>query len=309
MRTLRVLATTSIPLSQAELARRAAVTLSALPDLLANLESAGVIAYEGRGRTRQVLFRHRHPLMPLLAQLFRQEEHRWVNIQNQLRDIVRTNVPDVICAWIGGPVTVRHDRFADPLVLGIISETLPAGVHQEGARKQANIVQSAEHVIIALRFYQRADLLRFTPAQIEALTTAIVLYGPAPLDILGVDTAVLGAPGPVNSLRGPGKYAPSVMAFASRIADRLVKDPEILAGARTFIERRLPLAGDVERLALLEWQGLLGSLTPGQIAALLREDSERADVLRQNLPFHGALSSDDREELRAAGRGARARRP
>lgn len=236
----------------------------------------------------------------MLVQLFQEEQNRWLRIQTQLREMVGTIAPDIICAWIEGPVTVRQDRFVDPLVVGTLSETPLSIAAQEILRKQTNGVQSSQHVMVALRFYQRADLLRFTAARRAALQRAIVLYGPTPIDIM--DGAMRHRPSAkgVPSTRAPhsaGKARASVQAFAARIANRLVKEPEIVASARAHIDRRLPLAGDVERLALLEWQGLLDSLTVGQIAALLRETSERADVLRQNTPFLGALGDDERAEL------------
>ena len=84
----------------------------------------------------------------------------------------------------------------------------------------------------------------------------------------------------------------SAREIARQVAAKLTRDPELVAHARDFIDRRLALAGNTERLALLEWKGLLESLTAGQLAMLLREDSDRADRLRESLPFVGALADD-----------------
>jgi hypothetical protein len=85
--------------------------------------------------------------------------------------------------------------------------------------------------------------------------------------------------------------------IADRIAAKLTHDPELVLRAKEFITRRLALAGETERLSLLEWKGLLDSLTPGQIARVLREDSARADSLRQSLPFVDVLSDEERDEV------------
>ncbi|MGH7696373.1 MAG: hypothetical protein ACRENH_15415 [Gemmatimonadaceae bacterium] len=302
VRTLRVLSTVTVPLSQAEIARRADVTLSALPALLANLETAGVIAYEGRGRTRQIVVNNRHPIVRSLGLLFRDERDRWERIQNELRQIAQSSTPELVCAWLGGPAAVRQDRFTDPLVWGLLTETPLPIARQEDLRTRANIVQSREHLIIALRFYQYADLLRFTAAQLDALKSAIVLYGPAPFDLISARMQRVGnsEKNPALASRRSGKSQPSVRALAAWIAEHLVKEPEFIADARNYIERRLPHAGQVERLALIEWQGLLDTLTPAQLAALLREDSERADELRQNIPFLGKLTDDERAAVRSA---------
>ncbi len=302
LRALRVLAATQVPLSQSELARRANLSPSAVPALLGSLEAAGVIAYEGRGRTRQVHLHNRHPLISSLRELFRAERDRWVTIQQQLRQILGSNATDIISAWVEGSVTVRRDRFDDALVVGILSEGPLSIATQETLRRASNGVQCTYHVMIALSYYQRADLLRFTATRRAALQNAIVLHGPAPIDLINAQPRARGA-----QSRERLRVRPNAKDVAARLSDRIVREPEMITDARAHIDRRLPLASSVERLALIEWQGLLDSLTAGQIAALLREDSERADRLRQNSPFLGALGDDDRAELLAPPTPARTR--
>lgn len=298
VRALRVFSASSVPLSQAELARRAALSPSGVPALLSALEAAGVIAYVGRGRTRQVQLHLTHPLMAPLAQLFREEDNRWRVIQQRILAIAGSQSEHLISAWIEGPVTMDRDGFSDPLIVGFLSERPLPLAAQENVRQQSNILQAGQYVVIALRFHQRADLMRFTKARRSALENSIAVYGPAPIDLL-----LDAKPKKAKTVRGGARKTamrnrrPSLRTIASRIADRIAREPEIVSRARAHIDRRLRLAGASERLALLEWQGLLDSLTSGQVASLLREDSERAEVLRQNLPFVDALSEKERAEL------------
>jgi len=307
---LRELHATQVPLSQAELARRAAMHLRGLPAILNGLEVAGVVSYVGRGRTRQVQLHHLHPLAQLLRQLFQAEAVRWNAVQQRLREIVHAEHARVLAAWIEGPVATGDDRFTDPILVGILSEAPLPTAAQEGIRQQSNGLQSQQHVIIALHFYQRADLLRFTAERRSALERAILIHGPAPLDLLGVPakpgkTPRGGAPRAETAVALP---PPRPREIARAVAAKLIRDPEIVARAREFLDRRLALAGDAERLTLLEWKGLLDSLTAGQLAALLREDSERADRLRQSLPFVGVLTDAERAALFSPPRTPRAPR-
>ena len=307
VRVLRVLSTTDVPLSQSELARRASLSLSGLPALLATLESASLISWVGRGRTRQVQLHRSHPLAGPLRQLFVDEAARWRRIHDRLREIVAAVGESIIAAWIEGPVTELRDSFDDSVTVGILSEqTIPIPL-QERLRQRTNEVQATDRVILGLRFHQRADLARFAPARRTQLRDAIVLYGPSVVDLLEQDDqqSVRSSSGSTKrrSLGTSPAERPTPKRLAAIIAERLAREPELMTAAQGYVRRRLALASEVERLALLEWQGLLDTLTARQVAALLREDSERADRLRQNLPFVGALSDGERTQLFSSNKG------
>ena len=283
---LRALSTAQVPLSQTELARRAELHLRGLPAALAVLEAAGVVSYSGRGRTRQVQLHHHHPLIQELRQLFQAETNRWNRIVQELRQAATAFAGRLIAAWLEGPVAMGTDTMTDPIDATFLGEQLADDGLQAAIRERVNAVQSQEHVIVALRFHQRADLMRITPERRAGLERALLLYGPAPLDLLPATSgAGNDAPGAARS-RGAAEQSHTL---AEKVAARLTHDPEIAVRAREYVDRRLPGAGATERLTLLEWKGLLDSLTPGQLARLLREKSERADRLRQSLPFIGVL--------------------
>ena len=314
---LRVLCAARIPLSQAELARRAALHLRGLPAILESLEAAGVVAYAGRGRTRQVQLYQQHPLVPPLTQLFQAEATRWQAIQYGLRELMQANGSSMVSAWIEGPVAAGSDRFSDPITIGILAEaSLSLGI-REAIQKRINGLQSTHHVVIAAHYYQRADLARFSKAKRTELENALLLFGPAPMDLsskfrFGSDEGRREA---LDTSKRAASALKRPREIANLIAAKLTHDPELIQRAREFIDRRFPLAGDTERLSLLEWKGLLDSLTPGQVAAVLREESSRADMLRQSLPFVGVLTEAERTEAfgrpapRPVKRPKRTRRP
>ncbi|MBI3568919.1 MAG: hypothetical protein HY084_12040 [Gemmatimonadetes bacterium] len=260
------------------------------------LEAAGLVAYVGRGRSRQVQLHRSHPFAGTLAQLFQAEASRWLEIQRRLREITAGAGAALTSAWIEGPVAAEQDRFTDPLTLTVLAETsLPVDV-QLTLRNGCNNVQFAQHLIIALRTLQRADLLRLAPTRRRALEHIVLLHGPAPLDLLVANTLTPTPPG-LGDRAHSFSSGQRPRQIADAIAAKLLREPELIDRARVFIDRRLAVAGDTERLVLTEWQGLLASLTVGQLATLLREESERADELRQSLPFVGALTDAERQTL------------
>lgn len=283
---LRALSTAQVPLSQSELARRAELHLRGLPATLAALEAVGVISYAGRGRTRQVQLHHQHPFVQELRHLFQAETSRWNRIVQGLRQAAAEFRRGLVAAWIEGPVAEGTDTIDDSIDVTFLFDQPADNALQAAVRESVNRVQLQEHVIIALRFHQRADMLRTTPERRVNLRRALLLHGPAPVDLLPVTNE-----GDNDDLEfeGPPEVVQQARSMAEKVASRLTHDPEMVVLAREFVDRRLAIAGATERLVLLEWKGLLDSLTPGQLARLLREKSERADRLRQSLPFVGVL--------------------
>src|ERR1019366_7250830 len=111
VRVLRELHSAQIPLSQTELARRTGLHLRGMPGILRVLESAGVITYSGRGRSRQVQLNGQHPLIGTVRNLFQAESSRWDQTQQQLRQLWSAPSANLVAAWIEGPVAEGTDRF------------------------------------------------------------------------------------------------------------------------------------------------------------------------------------------------------
>ncbi len=80
------------------------------------------------------------------------------------------------------------------------------------------------------------------------------------------------------------------------IAQRLVKDPSILARAQRNLERWAANRAGATPHWIGEWRQILRQPV-AQIAALISEPSERSARLRQSSPFAGTLSVDDRRRI------------
>ncbi len=82
------------------------------------------------------------------------------------------------------------------------------------------------------------------------------------------------------------------LALHRAVAERLVADPQVLTRARRRVQGWLD-EGTVARPWAEAWRLALQA-APEQVAALLREDSERARAMRQTSPFAGVLDARQR---------------
>jgi len=80
------------------------------------------------------------------------------------------------------------------------------------------------------------------------------------------------------------------------VAEHLRTKPELLERARERVARWVEDGGPVPPSAASRWRTLLGRPLTAICAALV-EDSEEMRDLRQNSPFAGALSQDERSKV------------
>ena len=88
-----------------------------------------------------------------------------------------------------------------------------------------------------------------------------------------------------------GREAQS-LAIHRRIAGVLAERPrEVIDKARSNLESWLKIHhGSALETVYREWRGLLDTLTPDEISALIVAEGETATRLRQSSPFAGVLS-------------------
>lgn len=91
------------------------------------------------------------------------------------------------------------------------------------------------------------------------------------------------------------------MAYHREIAARLLASPaEVIGLARENLNRWLQVhAGTGTVYALKEWQTLLNTKTIPELVAIMTEDSDEGQRLRQSTPFAGVLSDQERKEIMA----------
>ena len=89
------------------------------------------------------------------------------------------------------------------------------------------------------------------------------------------------------------------LAYHYAIAARLIVAPEeVLDIARDNLRRWLKIhAGSSTSYALEEWQHLLDTRTVPELIAIITEDFDEGQRLRQSTPFVGVLPESEREEL------------
>jgi hypothetical protein len=89
------------------------------------------------------------------------------------------------------------------------------------------------------------------------------------------------------------------LAYHHAIAERLLASPEeVLGVARDNLLRWIQRhAGTGTVQALKEWQDLIETRTVAELAAIMTDDSDEGQRLRQSTPFAGVLSDDERREV------------
>jgi hypothetical protein len=86
------------------------------------------------------------------------------------------------------------------------------------------------------------------------------------------------------------------------IAERVKRDPEVLRRARERVACWLAEGGPVDRGRALRWQHVLHLPVPELVRVLTRDDETGRD-LRQNTPFAGVLTNEERwRVIRETGR-------
>lgn len=299
VRVLRVLSLSDIPIGVSELARQASLQASGVGRVCTRLEDLGVIEAVGRAATnRQYRRSARFPFGAHLSALFAEERNRGDQVLADLRSAVHGDTL-IRAAWIEGALARGADRPGDPIVVGILTE--PAGVERlrMGVWQRMLQIQRSKHVVVELRVLTSADLKTLSTDQRGQLEDVIPLQGPPPLDLVRD-----GPPGPRDTIRLRGRRHGDLdaraLAIARAVAERIRRDPSLVEEALRYIDRRLPIASQGERLELEEWQAVLTGMSVARLCRFLIQDDARARRLRQSLPFVSALPAEERRAIIAA---------
>jgi hypothetical protein len=301
VRILRLLASTTVPLSKAAIARRTKLNESGVGRAVAGLIDGGII--ESLGVAPRHLYRlwAAHPLAAALADLFAAESARFQAIIDGLQTAARSLSPPPRAAWVQGPVALDADRPGDPVDVRILA---PAGsIDRATEELRAGIaeLERAQDVTISVRGLTSADVAALPTDEQAALRQTIALLGPPPAEILsGSKPRGSGSPPPHHA-----DLDQQTLALARAIAAKLAKDPSLQEQARQFVRRRRAQASAAERKELEEWDQILRTMSPARLRRFLVESSERATRLRQTLPFVDALTEKERETLRKHGHDER----
>lgn len=86
------------------------------------------------------------------------------------------------------------------------------------------------------------------------------------------------------------------LALHRRVAEKIRHDPELLNRARDTLARWRHTVAPATQPYLLQWQQVLDA-GPEACIAMLEDESEQANLLRQSSPFTGVLTHAERFAL------------
>jgi hypothetical protein len=275
VRVLRVLAARRGGLGRAAVARAASLNPRGVRAILDRLALAGIVNVQQSGRSGIVSLRDDHPLTRVIRRLFQEERELFDRIMTSVREAAGEAVPSARAVWV---------------MAGTSTGTAEVGVLAP-AREVDRAVQALEQELrsveadLAVHFVVRA----YTDAERE-----IVRKRDTPINLVWGWLPFAWQQGGGGPLRSHGDVDERAKRLAARIATRIAEDPAIIERAVEWIDQRDSVEPDSSRRALEEWRSVLTTLSSRQVEALLVEESERADRLRQSLPFVDVLTPEDR---------------
>ena len=283
VRVLRVLSGAKEPIARSRVAQRASLNPSGVRRILDRLAETGLVDIIGSGRNVAVKLRQKHPLSKPLQSLFRAETSIFDQVVRSARLALPATDLEGAVIWIESsparsPGTVDVGVLAGPADLERIVLAVQDAL--EGLEDEL-----AMHFVV--HGYTDADMTA-AGGQRERLEEVTVLRGwiPAPWRH--------EPEGPFSTHALLDQHA---LLLAEAIAEALPNDPSLIDRAKAWIDGRLESSSPRVAPELKEWRRILSQLSLRQIQALLTEDSERADRLRQSRPFLDALSSAERAEI------------
>ena len=272
---LRVLATRRAGLGRAAVAREARLNPRGVRTILDRLALAGIVNVQQSGRSGIVTLREDHPLTSVIRRLFQEERALFDRIVRTVRDAACQATPDVRAVWVTAGSSIGT---AEVGVLASPREVDPATYALEKLLREVEQDLSVHFVV---RAYTDAEREAFE----ERDTPVNLVWGWLPF------AWQQGGGGPLRSHEDLDKRA---RRLAAHIAKRIAEDSAIVDRAVEWIDQRAGAESGRSTRALEEWRSVLTTLSSRQVEALLVEESERADRLRQSLPFVDVLTPEDR---------------
>jgi hypothetical protein len=273
-------------MGRSEVARKAELFPTGVRQVINHLADLGLVDIVGSGRNKVVSLRDRHPLAGSLRSLFNDERELFRSIIRTARRVFSDQVLPVQAVWIENPA-VRSPGTIDIGVLGPLT-----GINTVVQLVEENL-REIEHDIAShfvIHGYTDADLHTASAEQIQRLNQVILLYGWIPLRWRD------NGGGPIRTHQDLNERARLV---ATKLAGLLSSDPSLIGRALEWIDERMNMASVHEQHALEEWRSILTELSVQQVQSFLMEQSERADRLRQSLPFVEVLTDIERKSALA----------
>ncbi len=281
VRLLRVLATeVDGPLSAADAARRAGLTVPGAQKALTSLTHAGFLTRVGGGRRYLYEIRSSDPLMKAAAAVFQAEKNRYDALLHRMKQAVESLAPPPHAAWI----KQVPQNAGDPLTISLLHSSRDLSPAVRELRKRLSPLESEFNLTIELEGYTRADLLDLDLAEVT------LFYGFLPS---------LERPS-VRQPNGPLTHAGKerqLDELSENLPKLIEQDPSLLRRAKDHVDRLLQENHGTAARDLAEWRYILERYPMDRLLQFLASSSERSKRLRQSNPFFAVLSRDEKARL------------
>jgi hypothetical protein len=291
VRLIRTLSLSTTPLTAGELARRADLGRTSIFPALRELEFIGIVEFVGAGAQRQIQLRDRHPLAPMLEELFRAEANRFDELTTALRELFAKSPVRVLSAWVEDAAALPSATDAVRLYFVAMPEDKER--LSDYLNEHLPVVERAQDLHVVVSGFTRSELETFSRSQRNALDNPTLLEGVPPLGLLRAHAAGADKPTAVSHAEQDARARRLALAIAVKIK----RDPGLIRLAEQRLERRSHRASPRERRELREWLRVLSTMSPARLRAFFIEDSERATRLRQSLPALHLLSAAERQAV------------
>jgi predicted transcriptional regulator len=282
VRLLRVMANeVEGPLTAADVAKRAGLTVPGAQKALEKLLRSGFVSRVGGGRKHQYEIRLSDRLMQIVVELFQAEMNRYEQLLAAIRKEINNLTPPPQAAWL----QAAPREIDEPLIVGLFHESLHLTqcVHQ--LRAGIHRVEKDFDLTIEIEGYTKADI---SDLELGGVT---VLYGVVP------QTSNYPVQRQTKKTLMHLEKDRQLEMLSQKLAGILEKDASLVRRAKDHIDRLLKEDHGAAAGDLMEWRNILDTYSIQRLAGFFTSSSERANRLRQSNPFFAILNDDERAQM------------
>jgi len=281
VRLLRVLATdTEGPLTVADAARRAGLTIPGAQKALRRLVKSGLVRQVGGGKKQQYEICYSDPFGESVRGLFKSEKNRYEKLISHLQKIFEKIPPPPHAAWIQS----FPGKPDEALVLGLLHDTRYLAEYMRNLRKQFNRIEKNFDLTIEIVGHTKADI-QFLEDEVVML-----LYGLSPFQSRNDGSEHAG---PSNHR----KRELWLKNLSIKVAESIEKDASLITRAREHIDQMLKTDRGLATGDIKEWRDILKTYSVPRLTNFMTSSSERAERLRQSNPFFAILTPEEKSEI------------
>lgn len=283
VRLLRVMANeVEGPLTAADAAKRAGLTVPGAQKALGKLLRSGFVSKVGGGRKHQYEIRNSDRLMQIIIALFQAEKNRYERLLGAIKKEINKAVPPPRAVWVQS----TPKEIDNPLTLGLLHEASHLAKCLRQVRSGVHPIEKDFELTIEIEGYTKAEIPDLELGGVD------VLYGVMPQ----------GSNGSVsrrtkNALTHREKDL-RLNELSKRLAAVIEKDASLVRRAKDHIDRLLAENQGAAAKDLSEWRSILHTYSIRRLVQFITSASERAHRLRQSNPFFAILNDAERKLLR-----------